>query len=514
MKLVLSLLTLLLPALSFAESLEGKRPNILFILSDDQGYGDLSMHGNPVLKTPNIDKLGSESLRFTNWMNSPTCAPTRSSLQTGRHEFRNGITHTILERERMSLKATTIAQVLKGSGYTTGIFGKWHLGDEDAYQPGARGFDEVYIHGGGGIGQTYPGSCGDAPGNTYFNPAILHNGTFVKTDDYCTNMFFKQATKWIESVKQGTPFFGMITTNVPHGPYNARPEDRAIYEGKGLGTDAENFFGMLHNLDQNVGKLMAKLDALGIAKNTLVIFMNDNGGTAGVKVFNAGMHGAKGSPWIGGVRGISFWRWPETIKPGDCAALTAGIDFFRTASALGGVKLSQDLLDQSAEGRNLLPLIDNPKADWEDRYLFHHTGRWKKGSNPDLAKYNNATVRNSRYTLVSEGQNPSANWQLFDVLADPAQSKNIAADNPDVVKQLNGVYDQWWASLKGQYDINEAAIGPKLNPFAEKYWKQFGGGPTDADYARMDPNKALTFENARTGNPKGKGKGKAKAKGE
>jgi arylsulfatase len=508
MKLLIPLLAVLLPSVAFADSLEGKRPNILFILSDDQGYGDLSMHGNPILKTPNIDKLGGESLRFNNWMNAPTCSPTRSALQTGRHEFRNGITHTILERERMTLKATTIAQVLKGSGYTTGIFGKWHLGDEDAYQPGSRGFDEVYIHGGGGIGQTYPGSCGDAPGNTYFNPAILHNGVFEKTDDYCTNMFFKTATKWIESVKKGTPFFGMITTNVPHGPYNARPEDRALYEGKGIGTDAENFFGMLHNLDQNIGKLMTKLDELGIAKNTLVIFMNDNGGTAGVKVYNAGMHGAKGSPWIGGVRGISFWRWPETIKPGECNALTAHMDFYKTASALAGVKLPDLLLEQSAEGRSLLPLIDNPQASWEDRYLFHHTGRWHKGTNPDFAKFNNCTVRNTRYTLVSEGANAKANWQLFDVVADPGQKMNIAADHADIVKQLSGVYDQWWSSLRGQYDVNEMAIGPKLNPFAEKYWKQFGGGPTEADYARMDPNKAMAFEGGREG---GKGKkGKAK----
>src|SRR5271156_197106 len=152
------------------------RPNVVFILTDDQGYGELACHGNPIIKTPNLDRLASQSLRFTDFQVSPTCAPTRSSLMTGRHEFRSGVTHTIMERERMSLRATTIAQVLKSAGYTTGIFGKWHLGDEAAYQPGRRGFDEVFIHGGGGIGQSYPGSCGDFPGNTYFDPAILHNG--------------------------------------------------------------------------------------------------------------------------------------------------------------------------------------------------------------------------------------------------------------------------------------------------------------------------------------------------
>ena len=180
--------------------LAGARPNIIFILTDDQGYGDASVHGNPILKTQNLDRLHRESVRFTDFMVSPTCAPTRSALMTGRHEFRNGVTHTILERERMDPKATTIAQVLKSAGYTTGIFGKWHLGDEAEYRPSSRGFDETFIHGGGGIGQSYPGSCGDAPGNEYFDPAILHNNTFVVTQGYCTDVFFNQATTWIESV--------------------------------------------------------------------------------------------------------------------------------------------------------------------------------------------------------------------------------------------------------------------------------------------------------------------------
>jgi arylsulfatase len=224
-----------------AEPLAGKRPNIIFILTDDQGHGDLSVHGNPILKTPHLDKMHGESVRFTNWHNSPTCSPTRSALLTGRHEFRNGVTHTILERERLTLKSTTIAQVLKGAGYGTGIFGKWHLGDEEEYRPDERGFDEMFIHGAGGIGQSYPGSCGDAPGNKYFDPAILHNGKFVKTKGYCTDVFFDQATKWIGQRKDGKePFFCWLATNAPHGPYIARPEDRALYEGKDLGPESVN----------------------------------------------------------------------------------------------------------------------------------------------------------------------------------------------------------------------------------------------------------------------------------
>jgi len=483
--------------------LGGTKPNILFILTDDQGYGDVSAHGNPILKTPNIDHLRGESVRFSDFMVSPTCAPTRSAIMTGRHEFRNGVTHTILERERMDLKATTIAQVLKTTGYTTGIFGKWHLGDEPEYRPSKRGFDEMFIHGGGGIGQSYPGSCGDAPKNGYFNPAIMHNDKFIKTEGYCTDIFFAQATKWIESVKGKQPFYCHLATNAPHAPYIARPEDKALYDGKVPDDDVANFFGMIHNIDENLGKLMTKLDEWGIAKNTLVVFMNDNGGTAGVKVFNAGMHGAKGSPWMGGTRAMSFWRWPGTLNPADCSALTAHVDVFRTWAGLAGAKLTPEIESQ-VEGRNLLPLLEKPDSEWPDRALIGHVGRWQKGTDYNDAKTRNASIRIPQYHLVSEAARPqpakakakaaAKGWQLFDVKADPGETKNIAEQNPEIVKSILTTYDQWWDSLKGQIDLNESAKGPKLNPFAKEYWEQFGGGPTAEDLERMDPDKAWTFE--------------------
>src|SRR5947209_4501696 len=178
------------------------RPNIVVVMPDDVGYGDFACLGNPIIRTPHIDALHARSVRFTDFHVSPTCAPTRTALMTGRHEFKSGVTHTVFERERMSLGATTLAEVLRSGGYATGVFGKWHLGDEDAYQPGRRGFDEVFIHGAGGIGQTYPGSCGDAPGNTYFNPALLHNGMFEKTKGYCTDLFFGRALAWMDEVRR------------------------------------------------------------------------------------------------------------------------------------------------------------------------------------------------------------------------------------------------------------------------------------------------------------------------
>jgi arylsulfatase len=485
-----------------AKPIAGAQPNILFILTDDQGYGDLSAHGNPILKTPNLDRLRAEGVRLTDFHVSPTCSPTRSALFTGRHEFKNGITHTILERERMTLAATTLPQVLQSAGYTTGIFGKWHLGDEAAYQPNRRGFDEVYIHGGGGIGQIYPGSCGDAPGNTYFNPTLLHNGKFEKTSGYCTDLFYAQATQWIDAQRRAKkPFFAYIPSNTPHGPYIARPEDRALYAGKGLEPATENFFGMIHNIDQNIGRLLAKLDEWGIAQNTLVIFMNDNGGTAGVKVFNADMRGQKGSAWLGGTRANSFWRWPGTLQPADCGVLSAHIDFFPTLAAIAGAKVPAAVAQAQIEGRSLVPVLQNSAAKLPDRYQFTHQGRWPKLSDPNEAKFKVAAVRNTRWAMVSENGGRAPNWQLFDLSVDYAQKNNVIAQHPEVAKELSAAFDQWWSECLPLM-VNEKAMGPAINPFQEIYYRQFGGSPTPEALAKMDPKGALTFGLPKAGKKK------------
>jgi arylsulfatase len=462
--------------LQAADSLAGRKPNIIFILSDDQGYGDLSCNGNPVLKTPNIDRLHAEGVRFSDFHVSPTCSPTRSALITGRHEFRNGITHTIHERERLTLKATTLPQVLKAVGYTTGIFGKWHLGDEDAYQPDRRGFDEVFIHGTGGIGQTFPGSAGDAPGNTYFSPVIKHNGRFEKTDGYCTDVFFAQATQWIDSVRGKQPFYAYIPTNVPHGPLQVRPEDEARYQGD-LQPSERKFFGMIANLDDNVGRLLEKLAEWGIERDTLVIYMNDNGGTAGCKLFNAGMRGTKVTPWLGGTRASSLWRWPGTLKPGTVDRLTAHIDFFRTIAEIAGAPLS-DAVKAQVEGQSLVPLLVEHDAAWPERVLYTHVGRWEPGEDPKDSKYANCSVRTKRWHLVSIGKGPK-HWQLFDVAADPGEAHNVAGDHADVVKQLDSAYENWWNSVQPAL-VNEHVVGPAINPFHEQYWRQYKGpGPNN-----------------------------------
>ena len=474
-----------------AVPLAGKRPNIILIITDDQGYGDLSCHGNPILKTPHLDRVHAESARFTDFHVSPTCAPTRSALLTGRHEFRNGVTHTILERERLRPDATTYAQVLKGAGYATGIFGKWHLGDEPDRWPDKRGFGEMFIHGAGGIGQTYPGSCGDAPRNKYFNPAILHNGKFVKTGGYCTDVFFAQALKWIESSRGKGPFYCHISPNAPHAPLDCPPEYEKLYAGK-VPENVAKFYGMIANIDDNVGRLVAKLKEWDIERETLLIFMTDNGTATGASVFNAGMRGAKGTPFQGGTRVPAFWRWPGAITAGDRAPLTAHLDVFQTFAALAGAKVP-DTVAAKIEGRSLLPLLENAAASWSDRAFVTHVGRWERGKAAE-AKYRSASIRNTRFSLVSTGKSDRS-WHLFDLQNDYAEKTDVREKFPEAARSLEAEYDKWWASVQPDF-VNEDQDGPAVNPFRELYWKQF---PAERPKSDSQPTPAKVKSNKKVG---------------
>jgi arylsulfatase len=468
---------LVAPAGVAADSLAGSRPNIILMMTDDQGYGPVGRHGHPWIQTPNLDRLYDSSLRFTRFLVSPTCSPTRSALMTGRHPMRNGVTHTILERERLTLNATTLPQILKQAGYTTGIFGKWHLGDEEPYQPHKRGFDEAFIHGAGGIGQAYACSCADAPGNSYFDPVIRHNGSFVKTEGFCTDVFFTAALGWIKQVQQqDAPFFAYIVTNAPHGPFIAPPANTKRFTDLGFGPQQAGFYGMIENIDENVGRLLGKLDAWQLFPDTLVIFMSDNGMTGGgsgrgvmghmpdgtpMEVYNAGMKGLKGSADEGGVRVPFFVRWDGHIQPGrDVDRIAAHIDIVPTLAALAGARAPAD----QVEGRSLLPLIEQNAADWPDRYLFTHKGRWKTGADPDDHQWQGFAVRNQRYRFVE-------NNSLYDMQQDPGQTTNIIDQHPELVEEMRREYDAWWKATRPLM-VNEDAPMSPTRPFHVWYDQQ------------------------------------------
>jgi arylsulfatase A-like enzyme len=460
------------------KSLKGTKPNIILVMTDDQGMGDLSCLGNKVLHTPNLDKFYGLSTRFTEFHVSPTCAPTRSAIFSGRHEFRNGVTHTIKERERMALSTTTFPQLIKKSGYTFGIFGKWHLGDEDEYQPYNRGFDEVFIHGAGGIGQSYPGSCADFPPNQekegrYFDNVLLHNDKLVKTKGFCTDVFFEAALGWIKKQHQAKkPFFAYISTNAPHGPFIAPEKYKSKFAN--LGWDAQKTqgrYGMIENIDANFGLLMEKLDEWKLWDNTLVIFMTDNGqaGSTGTlngrrtKLFTAGFKSGKGSPWEGGAHVPAFWRWKGVLGEGvDINGLTAHIDLFKTFCDLTGTDIPGDI--QKIDGKSLLPLLEDPKAKWEDRHLFFHVGRWNVGQDPNKSKYNKCAIRSQRWRLVN-------NKELYDISKDPFEMNDVAADHPEVIAELRKSYDAWWKETVPLM-VNENVPNPTQQPQEKRYEKQ------------------------------------------
>lgn len=449
LKVIGLLATLALPTLVSASNLSNSRPNIIVVMTDDQGMGDLSCLGNPILKTPHVDKFYEQSTRFTDFHVSPACAPTRAAIMSGRHEFRVGITHTVMMRERMDLKAYTLPQALQSAGYETGIFGKWHLGDDEPYLPHNRGFSESLIHGAGGIGQRIWGDFPANSKNTYYDNVLLHNNEIVKTKGYCTDLFFSAGLSWIKRQHEAKqPYFAYISTNAPHTPNIAPDKYTKRFKEMGWDGGSSGRFGMIENIDENFGRMMQKLEDWGALDNTLIIFMTDNGMSHvtgklnGKKTpyYTAGLKGKKCTPYEGGTRVPAFWYWKDVLGEGvDVDALTAHIDMYQTFCELAGVKLPADM--QELDGRSLLPLLETPEAKWADRKLFVHVGRWeakhRQAKDVTSAKFVNCAVRTNRWRFVN-------NAELYDITADPGETKNVAASHPEVVAQIRQEYDKWW----------------------------------------------------------------------
>lgn len=464
----------------------GKAPNIILIITDDQGYAPVGAHGHPWIGTPNMDRLHAKSTVFDRFLVSPTCSPTRAAIMSGRHPMKSGITHTILERERMALSTVTLPQVLAKAGYKSGIFGKWHLGDEEEYQPGNRGFDEVFIHGAGGIGQAYNSSGADAPGNKYFDPVIRHNGRFVKTKGYCTDVFFNKATDWISEMKDtDAPFFAYISTNAPHAPYIAPEESRKRFIEMGFNGQQAGFHGMIENIDDNLGMLMAKMDEWDLWKDTVFIFMSDNGmaGKVGeegkvlgneLKGYNAGMKGYKGSINEGGVRVPFFFRWDGHAKAGKTVdQVAAHMDILPTLAQIAGAELPSAVVQQ-IEGRSFLALAREENAEWPDRFLFTNEGRWPKGADPDEFQWKNFAVRNHRFRMVGRDE-------LYDMVEDPGQKTNIIGEHPEIAKAMTEAYDNFWKEARPLM-VNEDVPLSKVRPYHVAYGEQMAsGGIPDAE---------------------------------
>ncbi len=421
-----------------------KRPNVVLVMTDDQGYGDLGCHGNPVIQTPNLDRLYTQSIRLTNFHVGPTCSPTRAALMTGHYCNRTGVWHTIMGRSLLRKDEVTVADVFSAGGYRTAIFGKWHLGDNYPFRPQDRGFGEVLVHGGGGVGQGP-----DYWGNDYFDDTYFHNGRPKKFEGYCTDIWFDGAMKFIEANKE-RPFFCYIPTNAPHGPYNVADKYSKPYRDKGVESRQANFYGMITNIDENMGRLMQRLKQLGLEENTILIFMTDNG-TSGS--YSGGMRGKKGSEYEGGHRVPCFIHWlGGGLTDGrDINRLTAHVDILPTVIGLCGLKEPRGV---KFDGDSLVRLLKGQEMSWPDRTLItdsqriEHPEKWRKSA-----------VMTDRWRLVN-------GKELYDIKADPVQKNDIANRNPQVVEKLRNDYEDWWADVSQRFDeYCEIIIGSdKHNP--------------------------------------------------
>jgi arylsulfatase len=431
-------------------------PNVIVVLTDDQGYGDLGITGNPHIKTPVIDNFAKQSIRFNKFYVSPVCAPTRSSLMTGRFSLRTGIRDTYNGGAIMAPSEITIAEMLKEVGYTTGVFGKWHLGDNYPSRPGDQGFDESVIHLSGGMGQVGDFTTWFKGDSSYFNPVLWHNGKQQAYNGYCTDIFADQAINFIERNRKG-PFFCYLAFNAPHTPLQV-PDSyyqkyRAIDPSSGFEDDnrpfpkmsekdkedARRVYAMVNCIDDNLGKLFKKLDDLKITDNTIVIFMTDNGPQQFRYV--GGMRGKKGSVYRGGVRIPFFFRYPDKFTGNkDVETTAAHIDILPTLAELCHAQLPSD---RKIDGKSLVPLINGKEVDWVNRSLFFYWNR----RYPEL--YNNIALQKGDYKLVGHTDYNAGirDFELYDIQNDPYEQHNLVNENISLAEYLKTELDHFYTEL-------------------------------------------------------------------
>ena len=418
-----------------------RRPNIVLVITDDQGYGDLGCTGNPWLRTPALDDFYADAVRLRDFHVGPTCAPTRAGLLTGHYANSTGVWHTIGGRSLLREGEVTLADTLRAAGYRTAIFGKWHLGDNPPYRPGDRGFDECVTHGGGGIGQTP-----DAWGNDYFDDVYSVNGQPRRFAGYCTDVWFAEARAFLTRMATTRqPFFCYLAPNAPHSPFNVPPPYAAPYRSL-MSARRANFYGMIANLDENFARLRATLRELALEEDTILIFMTDNGTAAGARFdaagflregYNAGLRGGKGSPYDGGHRVPFFLRYPRGALCGgrDINTLCAHIDVMPTLLELCNVPTPRAL---SWHGRSLVPILRDAAAAWPERTLVTDSQRLT-----EPVKWRQSAVMSDRWRLIDGAK-------LYDIRADREQRRDLAAQHPTEVARLRAAYEEWWAIVSEQ----------------------------------------------------------------
>lgn len=425
-------LWMLLTSGASASEKSNERPNVLLILTDDQGYGDLSLHGNPHLKTPHVDSLGKSGIRFERFYVNSFCAPTRAALLTGRYPLRCGVWGVTHNKETMRALEVTIAEAMKAGGYQTACIGKWHNGEQFPYTPPGQGFDHFFGFHNGHI-------------NNYFNTKLIRGSRVEPTKGYITDVLTEDAIQFMRKNAK-RPFFCYVSYNAPHSPYQVPDKYYDRFRAKGLSESVSAFYGMCENIDDNVGRMLAELDKLKLSENTIVLFLTDNGGTAGVKIYNAGMRGGKTSVHEGGCRVPLFIRWPAQFsRPRAVKKITSHIDLYPTLLDLCGVKMPKG---PPIDGVSLRPLMEGRDNNWDDRILYTH--------NPISAnnRYPGA-VRTEQYRLVrlikgrQGGSSATPNdknavpWKLYDMKADPGEKKDLATQKPEVVAKLSKLYEAW-----------------------------------------------------------------------
>lgn len=425
------------------KSLQAQQPNIIFILTDDQGYGDLGCNGNPNIKTPKIDKLYTQSQVFTDFHVGTTCAPSRAGLMSGQFSNKVGVWHTINGREVLNKNTTTLAQILASNGYETAIFGKWHLGDNYPFRPQDKGFKEALIHGGGGVGQQP-----DYWDNDYFDDTYFRNGKAEKHDGYCTDVWFDETQKFILKNKE-KPFFAYVSLNAPHGPYEV-PKAYADKYANNKNIPNPEFYGMIDYIDGRVGKLRDFLKSNNLDQNTVLIFMTDNGTAGGVKFdksgnlvagYNANMRGTKGSNYEGGHRVPFLLYQPNKTFEKD-ERLTSYVDVMPTILDICKIKYTNKNLD----GKSLVN--SKNKSEFTERKMVVDTQR-----ELNLEKWKSPCVMYKNWRLT--GQN-----ELYDLSKDPGQKENIATQNPKMVAMLKQEYEKWWTRTSvAANEINYIEIG-------------------------------------------------------